>query len=332
MLPDIVQHLEKKLTAIRSEEFEGYCMQVFHYQYQNNSSYHNYCNHLNKTPAKVETVNDIPFLPIQQFKKEAIKTGDFEAEITFESSGTSQSHNSSQHLVKSCQLYEASFMSAFEYFYGKIEQYCILALLPSYLERSNSSLVYMTQKLIELSQHPQSGFYLYEHQQLYETLLDLRRNKQKTLLIGVSFALLDFSSRFNIPEFPELIVMETGGMKGRKEEIIRKDLHHLLSQGFNQKYIHSEYGMTELLSQAYSKGKGRFKCPPWMKVLIRETDDPFSFVINKTGGVNVIDLANIHSCSFIQTDDLGKVYDDESFEIIGRYDQSEIRGCNLMTL
>jgi hypothetical protein len=250
-------------------------------------------------------------------------------QVTFTSSGTTGMINS-RHMVIDVSWYEESFRRAFDIFYGDIKNYTILALLPSYLEREGSSLIYMAEDLVKRSENSESGFYLYNHEELYQQLKKQQQAKKPTLLIGVTFALLDFAEHHQI-DFPELIVMETGGMKGRRKEMIREDLHQTLSKGFGVNIIHSEYGMTELLSQAYSNGNGIFNCPPWMKVITRDTNDPFTTLDNdKTGGINVIDLANINSCSFIATQDLGKVYSDGSFEVLGRFDNSDIRGCNLL--
>jgi hypothetical protein len=226
-------------------------------------------------------------------------------------------------------LYQESFITGFELFYGPVKEYCIIGLLPSYLERSNSSLVFMVDKLIQLSEHPQSGFYLNEYKQLSALLTDLKKQKQKTLLIGVTFALLDFADQYP-QSLQQTVVMETGGMKGRREEMIRPEVHKLLKNAFHLSAIHSEYGMTELLSQAYSKGEGVFNCPPWMRILVRDEEDPFLVKRTGAGTINVIDLANIYSCSFIATDDVGKLYPDNSFEVLGRMDSSDLRGCSLM--
>ncbi|MGZ4038855.1 MAG: acyl transferase, partial [Bacteroidia bacterium] len=237
---------------------------------------------------------------------------------------------SSKHLVTDVCWYEESFRKAFALFYGDIKSYCILAMLPSYLEREGSSLIYMAEDLVKNSESPESGFYLYNHGDLFQHLKKQQNLKKPTLLIGVTFALLDFVEQYQL-DFPELIVMETGGMKGRRKEMIREELHQTLCKGFGVKSIHSEYGMTELLSQAYSKGEGIFNSPPWMKIITRDTNDPMSNLPgSQTGGINVIDLANINSCSFIATQDLGKVYADGSFEVLGRFDDSDIRGCNLL--
>jgi hypothetical protein len=247
----------------------------------------------------------------------------------FTSSGTTGMITSS-HSVADVSWYVESFRKAFKLFYGDIKNYTVLALLPSYLEREGSSLIYMAQDMITESANADSGFLLYNHQELYNNLIKQKVAGKPTLLIGVTFALLDFVEQYQI-EFPQLIVMETGGMKGRRKEMIREELHSTLCTGFGVSVIHSEYGMTELLSQAYSKGNGIFNCPPWMKVITRDTNDPFTLIeAGKTGGVNIIDLANINSCSFIATQDLGKVYEDGSFEVLGRFDNSDIRGCNLL--
>lgn len=306
-------------------------MDIFRYQAEKNPVYSNYLSLLKINLHEVKSISDIPFLPIEIFKSEKVLTEFKDAEKIFLSSSTGGTVQS-KHYVPDISLYEESFKKAFQLFYGKAEDHCILALLPSYLERSGSSLIYMMDKLIQLSGHPGSGFYLNEYEELSATLNELKKAKQKTLLCGVTFALLDFAELYSM-EFPELIVMETGGMKGRREELVREDLHSKLKSGFGVTDIHSEYGMTELLSQAYSKGNGIFKCPPWMQVIIREPNDPFHLLAaGKTGGVNIIDLANLDSCAFIETQDLGKVSADGSFEILGRFDNSDLRGCNLMVL
>lgn len=325
---NIAKKISEDLNAVNASNFLEYAIELFHFQYLNNPIYKKYCDLLKIDVKAVQSLEQIPFLPIQQFKQSTIQTTPFKAEAIFSSSGTSSS-STSQHHVKEIELYEQSFSLCFEKFYGNIEEYCVLALLPSYLERKGSSLIYMVDHLIKRSQHESSGFYLYNFEELKQKLLSLKAQRQKTLLLGVSFALLDFVETFQISDFNELIVMETGGMKGQRKEIIRSELHALLKAGLGVKEIHSEYGMTELLSQAYSID-GRFYCPPWMKVMCRSVDDPFEYVQDKTGGVNVIDLANVYSSAFIQTDDLGKCYSDGSFEVLGRFDQSEIRGCNLM--
>ena len=314
-----------------AEAFHERALHVFHDQYRNNPVYQEFCDHLKKTPRKVSLLEDIPFLPIQFFKSKKVLTGNGETEIIFTSSGTSGAVTSN-HLVTDLKLYEASFLRAFELFYGPIANYCVLALLPSYLERKGSSLIYMAESLIQKSNHPQSGFYLNNLDDLKKQLLSLQNDKKKVLLIGVSFALLDLAETSDVP-LKNVIVMETGGMKGRRKEMIRSELHSILRKAFGVEQIHSEYGMTELLSQAYSQGNGIFNCPPWMKVLIRDTEDPLHFQAHgKTGGINVIDLANSNSCSFIATQDLGKVYGNGSFEVLGRFDHADVRGCNLMVI
>jgi phenylacetate-coenzyme A ligase PaaK-like adenylate-forming protein len=310
-------------------EFNKTCLAVFKLQYQVIEVYQSFVKSLRVKPDELTYYYQIPFLPISFFKTHKIIENQAFADVIFSSSGTTGIVNS-QHFVQNVKLYEESYLKGFEQYYGDINDYCILALLPNYLERQGSSLIYMVEDLIKKSNHPESGFYLYEHGQLEEKLNRLKANKQKTILIGVTYALLDFVENFPI-NFPELVVMETGGMKGRRKEMIREELHQTLCEGFGVSEIHSEYGMTELLSQAYSKGNGIFETLPWMKVLIRDTNDPLTFLSNgKTGGINVIDLANINSCSFIATQDLGKIHTDNTFEVLGRFDNSDIRGCNLM--
>ncbi|MBD1394406.1 LuxE/PaaK family acyltransferase [Mucilaginibacter glaciei] len=312
-----------------TESFNEIALQVFQYQASNNAVYQKFISGLGVDPAQVQSVEKIPFLPVELFKSHKIIIGNAEDEVVFTSSGTTGMITSSHH-VTDVSWYVQSFRKAFDLFYGDIKNYTVLALLPSYLERKGSSLIYMAQDLIMESTNPASGFFLYNHQELNEMLLQQKAAQKPTLLIGVTFALLDFVEGYRV-DFPELIVMETGGMKGRRKEIIREELHQTLCDGFGVNAIHSEYGMTELLSQAYSKGDGVFNCPPWMQIITRDTNDPFTLVgENKTGGVNIIDLANINSCSFIATQDLGKVYADGSFEVLGRFDNSDIRGCNLL--
>ena len=312
-------------------EFEALALDVFNYQFKNNSVYRSFCDLLYKHPADVKHVSDIPFLPIQFFKSHNVLSSSQTIEKTFSSSGTT-GITTSKHFVTDLKLYEDSYLKAFKHFYGNIEDYVVLALLPSYLERDGSSLIYMVNDLISKSKKAESGFYLNNLEDLARTLQSLEAKNQKTILIGVSFALLDLVEQYKF-NLQHTVVMETGGMKGRRKEIIRQELHHILKTGFGVKQIHSEYGMTELLSQAYSKGNGVFECAPWMKILTRDTEDALTIQQpNKTGGINVIDLANFNSCAFIATQDLGKVYDNGQFEIIGRFDNSDIRGCNLMAL
>ncbi len=312
-------------------QFEQTCLRVFHHQASKNSTYKEFIHLLGRSPEQVKALRDIPFLPIEFFKSRRVLSSEDEVEMTFTSSGTTGSVPS-RHLVTDLSLYEQSFSRGFELFYGSPEGYSILALLPSYLEREGSSLVYMADSLIRFSRSPASGFYLHELDELGEKLEELDDSGRPILLLGVSYALLDLASlrRFRLKN---TIVMETGGMKGRRKEMVRAELHEELKKGFGVSEIHSEYGMTELLSQAYSKGNGLFQCPPWMKVLIRDTEDPLSYLEQgRTGGVNVIDLANLNSCSFIATQDLGRSNPKGGFEILGRFDHSDIRGCNLMVV
>lgn len=314
-----------------ASEFEALAFDVFKFQFKNNTVYRSFCDLLYKHPSDITSVNEIPFLPIQFFKSHDVVSSKKSLERIFTSSGTTGSVTS-KHLVTDISIYEKSYMEAFKHFYGDITDYVVLALLPSYLERDGSSLIYMANDLISKSKHPESGFYLNNLKDLASTIKTLEARKQKVLLIGVSFALLDLVEQFQF-ELKHTVIMETGGMKGRRKEIIRTELHQILKLGFGVDKIHSEYGMTELLSQAYSKGDGVFECPNWMKILTRDTEDSLTIQKpNKTGGINIIDLANINSCSFIATQDLGKAYTNGTFEIIGRFDNSDIRGCNLMAL
>ena len=321
---------EKRLFTQSDTSFNELCLELFQFQHQNNPVYRAYCDLICVEPEKIKVHTDVPFLPISAFKSHELKCENFEAEAIFTSSGTSGSQTS-KHYIKNLKLYEKNFQLGFEHFYDKLENYCVLGLLPSYLEREGSSLIYMVNDFIQKSNHPKSGFFLNNPEELYEIMVELAAKKTKVLLIGVSFALLDFAERYKLTSNGNLIVMETGGMKGRRKELIREELHFILSKSFGVKHIHSEYGMTELLSQAYSKGDGVFETPSWMKVLIREHDDPFKLVsMGQSGAINIIDLANISSCAFIRTDDLGKQVSDNEFEVLGRLDVSDLRGCNLM--
>ncbi len=320
---------EKRLFTSSVHSFNDLCVELFQFQYDNNKTYRAYCDLINVKPEKINEFTKIPFLPISAFKSHEMKCGSFKAEATFTSSGTGG--QTSRHLVKNLNLYEKSFQLGFEHFYNEIEEYCVLGLLPSYLEREGSSLIYMVNDFIKKSSHPKSGFFLNNQVDLYIVLKELVKKNTKVLLIGVSFALLDFADRYQIEASENLIVMETGGMKGRRKELIREELHVTLCTSFGVKHIHSEYGMTELLSQAYSKGNGVFETPPWMKVLIREQDDPFKMVKpRQAGAINIIDLANSSSCAFLRTDDLGIDVSDSQFKVLGRLDVSDLRGCNLM--
>ena len=312
-------------------EFEALALDVFRFQFENNRVYRSFCDLLYKHPSDIKNLTEIPFLPIQFFKTREVLSSQNKVEKIFTSSGTTGS-TTSKHFVTDLNIYEESYLKGFQHFYGNIEDYAVLALLPSYLERDGSSLIYMVDDLIQKSNHPESGFYLNNLQDLAKTLNILETKGQKTLLIGVSFALLNLVEQFQF-SLKHTIVMETGGMKGRRKEIIRQELHDKLKKGFGVSQIHSEYGMTELLSQAYSKGNGVFECAPWMKIITRYTEDALTLLPqNKTGGINIIDLANINSCAFIATQDLGKTSENGQFEIIGRFDNSDIRGCNLMAL
>ncbi|MEE3999960.1 acyl transferase [Tenacibaculum sp. FZY0031] len=314
-----------------TEDFNTTALQVFSHQFTNNKVYRSFCDLIYVHPSDVNTIEQIPFLPIQFFKTREVLSSTDEIQEIFTSSGTTGS-TTSKHLVTDVSWYETSYVKGFEHFYGNIEDYVVLALLPNYLERKGSSLVYMVDDLIKRSKHPESGFYLNNLDELAQKLIHLDSQGKKVLLIGVSFALLDLVEQYHF-NLSNTIIMETGGMKGRRKELIRNELHTILSNGFGVNTIHSEYGMTELLSQGYSKGNGLFNCPPWMQVLTRDPEDALTILPKgKSGGINVIDLANYNSCSFIATQDLGKVYQDNSFEIIGRFDNSDIRGCNLMVL
>jgi hypothetical protein len=309
---------------------------IFQDQFTNNPIYRSYIETLGSDSNAIKRVEQIPFLPISFFKTHKVQTGEFEPVMVFESSGTT-GETTSRHYIKDLALYEASFMEGFRHFYGSLTDYCILALLPSYLGRPGSSLVYMVSRLIKESGDPDSGFYLDQYEKLGEVLHRLESAGRQTLLIGVSFALVDFAESFGFP-LSHTIIMETGGMKGRRKEITREELHGLLKEKFSLTQVHSEYGMTELLSQAYSKKEGIFQCSPSMEVLIRSEDDPFAVYSASSirhpvsGIINVVDLANIHSCSFIATDDAGRLYPDGSFEVLGRIDNSDIRGCALLSI
>lgn len=312
-------------------DFELASLEIFKYQFENNPVYRSFCDLLYTHHSDVKRFEDIPFLPIQFFKTHDILSSSQPVEQLFTSSGTT-GMLTSKHQVTDVEIYKESFRRAFTYFYGNIDDYVILALLPSYLEREGSSLIYMVEDMIKASQQPESGFYLHNLIELKDILISLNAQGKKVLLIGVSFALLDLIELYQF-ELKNTVIMETGGMKGRRKELVREELHAILQKGFGVKTIHSEYGMTELLSQAYSKGHGVFECPKWMRILTRDPEDALTILPkNKSGGINVIDLANINSCAFIATQDLGKLLPNNRFEIIGRFDNSDIRGCNLMVL
>lgn len=320
--------IASRITGLSTEqEFNALALEIFSYQSEHNAVYRRFLTELGR-PAP-QRWQDIPCLPISAFKHHRVQTGSGEAQIQFVSSGTTGQQRSRHH-VRDAALYEASYLQHFEQRYGPVQDCCILGLLPSYLEQGESSLVYMVEGLIEHSGHPLGGTYLYDHARLAAVLEELQAQNTRSILIGVSYALLDFVAERSL-DLPQLIVMETGGMKGRKKEMLRAELHRHLKRGFGVEAIHSEYGMTELLSQAYSSGGGLFYGPPWMRTQVRDITDPFQPKKNgKTGGLNVYDLANVHSCSFIATDDLARQYADGSYEVLGRYDQSDVRGCSLM--
>ena len=324
----------QNIWRVTEQNFKALALDIFRFQYHTNLVYQAFCNTLNVDPVSVTSIEKIPFLPIQFFKSHEIVATSFEPHAIFESSGTTGA-TPSRHYVKDLEVYRTSFTTTFRRFYGAPADWCIMGLLPSYLERKNSSLVLMVDELVQQSCHPESGFYLSDFERLKDTIEALEQRQQKTLLVGVTFALLDFAetNKFNLNY---TIVMETGGMKGRRRELTRAEVHELLSKSFGVDQIHSEYGMTELLSQAYSGGGGRFACPPWMKVFIREEDDPFAIHPAgdsvTSGAANIIDLANLYSCSFIATDDAAKLHPDGSFEVLGRLDSSDVRGCSLLSV
>lgn len=318
------------IFSIKSEtDFSEAALKTFKVQALKVPVYKDFLEYLRIDPDKVKSIHEIPFLPVELFKYHTILHGDHTAGTRFLSSGTAGSI-SSQHFVADEILYQKSILNAFTLFYGSPQDFCFLALLPSYLERSGSSLVYMADFLIRESGHPQSGFYLYNYESLIQTIDSLKHTNQKTVLLGVSFALLELAEKYS-PDLSGAIVMETGGMKGRRKELIREELHDILKEKFHVSTVHSEYGMTELLSQAYSYSEGLFHSPPWMKILIRDPYDPMNYLKEGlSGAVNIIDLANRYSCSFIATSDLGRITRGKGFEILGRMDSSDLRGCNLL--
>jgi phenylacetate-coenzyme A ligase PaaK-like adenylate-forming protein len=323
------ENLKKAVLNINSQSFDATALALFQYQYQHNVVYKQFVDLLKINPKSINTVEKIPFLPISFFKNFEIQTGNWRPKTVFSSSGTT-GQITSQHFVRDLDLYQKITEQGFEYFYGNIENYSVLALLPAYLERQGSSLVYMANHFIFLSKRENSDFFLYNYDILTEVLKNNQAQNIPTLLLGVSFALWDLAEQFPT-DLSNILIMETGGMKGRRKEITRQELHGIFTKAFQTQHIHSEYGMTELLSQGYSKGEGIFYPTPTMKIFIREITDPLSMQKKgKIGGVNIIDLANLDSCSFLATDDLGRIYDDNSFEILGRFDNSDIRGCNLM--
>lgn len=325
--------LESEVFAVSNEkQFDLIALKVFEFQFYHNNIYNQYCRILNKTPETVISSSQIPFLPISFFKSHQVITTSFEPELVFESSGTTGS-TTSRHYIKHASVYQRSFNKAFSLFFGDVKNSCILGLLPSYLERSNSSLVYMVDHLIKESGNKNSGFYLYNYSTLLDVIRKMEESGTQTILFGVSYALLEFANQFP-GQLKHIKIIETGGMKGRQKEMAKSELYYTLKSAFDLDHIYSEYGMTELLSQAYAKD-GIYTCPPWMKIILRDETDPLttSELGNITSGaINVIDLANIYSCSFIATDDIGKIYSNETFEVLGRLDNSDIRGCSLMVL
>jgi phenylacetate-coenzyme A ligase PaaK-like adenylate-forming protein len=325
------ENLRKRIFNIKSSnDFREISLQIFNYQFNNNTVYHDFIISLGKNPSEIRTPVDIPFLPVEFFRNHRIVTGNLPVEMIFESSGTT-GFTPGKHFINDLSLYEESFLKSFRLFYGEPEKFLITALLPSYTERRGSSLVYMADYLIRRSRHPESGFYKDNFEDLIPVFKKARERNERILLLGVSFALIDLAENCS-PDLSGVIVMETGGMKGRRKELTRYELHAVLREKLNITSVHSEYGMTELLSQAYSKEEGIFYCPPWMKIVIRDPMDPLTIIneSDQTGGINIIDLANINSCSFIATGDLGKVHNDGGFEVLGRFDNSDIRGCNLL--
>lgn len=325
-----VSEIEETVLKLEStDDFNAVVKDLFHFQYENNPLYREFCRLILKNIAPSSDTSIHPFLPIRFFKSNEVKTGQWKESQIFTSSGTTGTEIS-RHYVKNVELYEQSFLKGFRFFYGEPADYIFLALLPSYLEREGSSLVYMCNRLIQLSGKKESGFFLNDTDRLKDVLIACEKTGQKTILIGVGFALLDLADEFSL-SLKHTLVMETGGMKGRKKEITREELHQRLKKSFLVDVIHSEYGMTELFSQAYSKGNGIYHCPPQMKVVITALNDPQEILApGNSGRINIIDLANIHSCAFIATDDLGKMNADGSFEVMGRIDNSDLRGCNLL--
>jgi len=312
------------------DDFRKSALEIFRYQAEYNKVYSDFINHLRIDRESINSPEKIPFLPIEFFKSHKIITGKASPVNVFESSGTA-GMSSSRHYITNPEIYKESYLTAFRYFYGEPSDYLIAALLPSYIEKGNSSLVFMMEGLIENSRNQFSGFYLNNDVQMLERIGKAKKKGERIILLGVSFALLDLAEKYS-PDLSEVIVMETGGMKGRRKEMTREELHSVLKKNFNVDRIHSEYGMTELLSQAYSKGEGLFFSPPWERIFIRDAYDPLSMNTRTgaTGGINIIDLANINSCSFIATSDLGRLHENGCFEVLGRLDSSDIRGCNLL--
>ena len=326
MIQNKFKNIDKIFSISSPSEFDSMAIEVFKFQHANNKVYREYCDHLKVIAERITKLEEIPFLPVSFFKSHNVIVGESTFEKEFTSSGTTGMVTSS-HFVKDLQVYEKSFIKCFEHFFGAIDDYIILGLLPSYLERDGSSLIYMVEKLIQLSNNKESGFFLNDYEKLLKVIADNKSNK-KIMLLGVSYALLDLAEQFN-PDLSSCIVMETGGMKGKRKEMPKSELHNVLKKGLNVNAIHSEYGMTELLSQGYALKDGQFELPNWMKVMTREYNDPFNYTSKKSGGLIIIDLANVYACSFIATQDLGKTHSNH-FEILGRFDNSDVRGCNLL--
>ncbi len=329
---------ENPFHSYSDPEFEQYALALFQFQFDNNEVYRTFCNGINITAEKVKSITQIPFLPISFFKTHDVITTLFTPEKVFRSSGTT-GMETSRHLIKSLSLYQNAYRSSFQFFYGDPNNYIFLALLPNYLERDDSSLIYMMTDLVQNSASDESGFYLYNHEDLYQKLIKLKEKGQKTILFGVTFALLDFVEHYAV-NFPDLIVFETGGMKGRRKEMVKEEVHTILTQKLGVPKIHSEYGMCELLSQAYSSGDNLFVTPPWMKIVLRDEKEPIPTWQDKatsynepiSGALNIIDFANLYSSAFIATEDLGRRHINGAIEIIGRLDSSRLRGCNLMVI
>ncbi len=321
---------DKIFTIQNTSDFHTTALQVFDYQFNENAVYQDFTRRLKISPERIINLTDFPFLPVEFFRNHKVVSGNKQIEKGFESSGTTGSITS-RHFVSDLSLYSESFIRSFRLFYGDPGDYMIAALLPSYTERENSSLVHMADALIKMSRNKLSGFYRENQEELILNIISARDNGSKVLLLGVSFALLNLAEN-KASDLSGVIIMETGGMKGRRKELTRSELHAILKEGFNVPEIHSEYGMTELLSQSYSKGEGVFYCPPWMKIVLRDPQDPLTLFTEqgRTGGINIIDLANLYSCSFIATGDLGRLREDGGFEVLGRFDNSDIRGCNLL--
>lgn len=329
---DFLKSSKIKLLNLKEENFHSFALEVFRFQAKHNQIYKAYIEHLNVRPSQIHTIEEIPFLPIEFFKSHPIVSTHFKPVKVFESSGTTGTRTS-RHYIEDLIFYQKVSKQIFEFFYGPLTDYHVLALLPSYLERNNSSLVFMVDSFIQISGSPYSGFFLQDFKKLAQMLEKSQNDSsKKTLLIGVTFALLELAEKYPM-NLSSLTIMETGGMKGRRKEMLRAEVHQVLQKSFNLPKIHSEYGMTELLSQSYSKGNEVFYLPPWMKILLRETNDPLYINTQlESGVINIIDLANLHSCAFIATQDLGIKMSNGGFKVSGRIDHSDIRGCNLLYL